>query len=1150
MHWTQWYRFYVDDAGVTAQAKRNMRFRCEIFEDLMWVLDKPFSDKTDENLAPGEFAESMEIAGLFYTAKGYRMNDAAFKAITYTCTQYEVKTKEDVQHVVGSLIYMSTGFCWRNNHNYARFSELIGICNKCVDPHAGQKSKVDWGDEQRAACLELMAVLKKQPYAYFDPDTMLDDDHCLIAITDASDTAVGACLFIVKKPCAREVTIEHLHDHSLTQIVAVSYKRLNDQQKKWNTFEAELYGVVRIVTTWGKYITVATREYLPHDSATGKQWDAKIGILSDSQTGIGQWRQMQIPSGMVDYLSAKKRRFYSWSDKCSGTKYWPLCINYLPGPFISLPHILSHVGDLCAQRHEELEAEAQAIEAARTAVGLPMTTCMVLQLRPSTTISALPVQRHSYHDEASVRNHTSVPEQHTVQHLQLQHEQVQEVQRAMRDDKTTINSVRLCDIHAVLSSSPTAADVAMDAKRKITAWAGTQFFWLQVPVEPQCDETCNMIYTTASAQVLAWSDDDERNHNATRLLVPVIPKGTAVKLTTAQAVGTQDVAEEGEHWMDHDLRRDLMWLCHDLPAHAGKATMARNLRQLAWWPNMTASINEHVSTCSHCIQRVRAYQAVGVSMMSASRFKVLLLDHWDLPPELWKTGYKHIFTMVDMATRFVVFVKSESTDAAEAVRLLWTHWIAYFSMPGVMRTDGGPAFASELMGMFRALTGIAQWDKSAPGNPEHHAILETKHNVIADVIDQARGKGDAGTPAQLDMYCAVAMQKCNHGLQQQGITAFERTTGEQPSQIHELVKQVPKFNENQVQPQHRDIVKQINQLVQNLFDWSLVQRDEETKHDVLRRTAKNAEKRAQTHDLRAGDQASYKGDLVTIIEHVQTKMTATGPTKTVIKLPKQDGSIQTKTVSTHDLTRCASPRPEHVFTKVMPLAEHSVGEFIIFDSNEARAAAGVIKNIHTDENMYEIQLYGATAKQPEEGIQRRWAPMWEVMTGKYAGETIIQKSQPNKRRYKTRAVQRFIQHNAIITAGHITSTGCIDDAVLASAQAQGVSLTVNLATQRNATAMHSENDECKHVMMAQTQEYYDELIDCDMFDEEVYQLAYSLAIADEIQPSDTTDSESSDSDNDDDHCIMQAAAQSYHNRAEAYSRGWHWQRDNWVFTTK
>jgi hypothetical protein len=76
-----------------------------------------------------------------------------------------------------------------------------------------------------------------------------------------------------------------------------------------------------------------------------------------------------------------------------------------------------------------------------------------------------------------------------------------------------------------------------------------------------------------------------------------------------------------------------------------------------------------------------------------------------------------------------------------------------------------------------------------------------------------------------------------------------------------------------------------------------------------------------------------------------------------------------------------------------------------------------------------------------------------------------------------------------------------------------------------------------------TQEYYEELIDSDMFDEEVYQLAYSLALADDMQPNETTDSESSDSDSDDDHYVMQAAAQNYYDRAEAYSRGWHWQRN-------
>ena len=71
------------------------------------------------------------------------------------------------------------------------------------------------------------------------------------------------------------------------------------------------------------------------------------------------------------------------------------------------------------------------------------------------------------------------------------------------------------------------------------AWAGAQFFWLEVPVESSSAEKHHMLYTTTSAQVLAWSEDPERNQNMTRLLVPVVPKGAAVKLTTAQAVVTK-----------------------------------------------------------------------------------------------------------------------------------------------------------------------------------------------------------------------------------------------------------------------------------------------------------------------------------------------------------------------------------------------------------------------------------------------------------------------------------------------------------------------------------------------------------------------------------------------------------------------------------
>ena len=83
------------------------------------------------------------------------------------------------------------------------------------------------------------------------------------------------------------------------------------------------------------------------------EFKAKIGFMSDSTTAIGRWKSLTLPVGAVDFLSAKARRFYSWADKVAGTIYWPFCISDMSGDDISLPHMMTHLGDLAKARQEE-----------------------------------------------------------------------------------------------------------------------------------------------------------------------------------------------------------------------------------------------------------------------------------------------------------------------------------------------------------------------------------------------------------------------------------------------------------------------------------------------------------------------------------------------------------------------------------------------------------------------------------------------------------------------------------------------------------------------------------------------------------------------------------------------------------------------------
>ena len=244
------------------------------------------------------------------------------------------------------------------------------------------------------------------------PYKILTEKTSLIALTDGSDDAVANSLFVVKIPVlpdAREVTIDHLKDPKVSTLIAVSSKMLDDGQTKWGTYEVELLGMCRTVTKHGKYITTATARF----PTEGKAFKAKIGFISDSTTAIGRWKSLTLPIGVVDYLSAKARRFYSWADDVAGTKYWPFPIQHMSGDDMSLPHMLTHLGNLAKQRAAEMKT-----------VGIE---CIML-----------PMNVHSYHNGYS---RDAADLDYTINSLQLNTKDVIEMHRAYLSDDTEYLSV-------------------------------------------------------------------------------------------------------------------------------------------------------------------------------------------------------------------------------------------------------------------------------------------------------------------------------------------------------------------------------------------------------------------------------------------------------------------------------------------------------------------------------------------------------------------------------------------------------------------------------------------------------------------------------------------------------------------------------------
>ena len=134
------------------------------------------------------------------------------------------------------------------------------------------RAHINWDDTCKAACIELHDHIVNRPLAYWSPFELINDDNCLVAMTDASDEGVAGCLFVVKNADARDVTMADLQNHKISTLIAINSKTLDDGQRSWNTYEAELLRLVRMVQKHGSYITTATAKF----PTSGPDFKAKI----------------------------------------------------------------------------------------------------------------------------------------------------------------------------------------------------------------------------------------------------------------------------------------------------------------------------------------------------------------------------------------------------------------------------------------------------------------------------------------------------------------------------------------------------------------------------------------------------------------------------------------------------------------------------------------------------------------------------------------------------------------------------------------------------------------------------------------------------------------------------------------------------------
>ena len=475
-----------------------------------------------------------------------------------------------------------------------------------------------------------------------------------------------------------------------------------------------------------------------------------------------------------------------------------------------------------------------------------------------------------------------------------------------------------------------------------------------------------MLFAPASCTVNKYPDADNDGDDKTNHLVTVIPKGAKVKVTNLEGIiADHDADDSGDHYTDHDLRRDILIHCHDNADHPSFADTSNRVRALAWFPKMKSYIQGHVDTCTYCLAKSKASTPVGIAVRAQRRLKLIEIDHKIVPVDIAKViGCSAILTIVDVVSRVTVFVPVPSKGAVDTARAIFTRWYPMFGVPAIIRRDGAAEFSSDVMKAFCDLMGVKHNDISAPDDPTHHAVVERRNRVMEKFLDVAISKGDLNKGSDLDLYCAAATAACNLEYTQNNYTVLEYLTGEVPRTHRDMVTimngPLPKDELNaQFITQLREVLQESN----SIMKWC---RDDDARYHAMERDVAQHRKQATKFTLIPGDKVSFRGEAYNL--HSISESTSTDPVKAVIRKISHD-AVTDKTVRYDDLRPVADPRPVLMRTNVGREPPES-GKFVFFKvADTSEVLAGIVTGSdHETVTIHEFRQSGA--------IQRRFYAMY------------------------------------------------------------------------------------------------------------------------------------------------------------------------------
>jgi site-specific DNA-cytosine methylase len=879
-HHSHWWRQFIDDcfAFANSEIRTDNRHRMMSYALSLMGLKSSGKDAQEQQSLP-----SIDCVGIHWTPKGICLPQASVKYIAELLLIVPKSTTE-ARRLRGVILQSVSAFQF-NLRDMGLFNRLMIPLNDAItEAENSQSKRLKWTPECEQAMIDMSNCFTNQPLAYHDPSWILSDTRCLAQIGDADPLAVTGYLVSVAKADARGITVEDLHDPSITILIAFHPKILNKTQRKWHILEKEIYVHIHLHR---KTHQLVNRCILPYGLRTPAI--PKMLYVGDNKSALRIRMGLELPDSRCEYLTAKYQRAVGWAEEVAFTKHWPSTSLHMPGDSNNLADMSCRFAAMFADRlinpltiatapdSEDDEAEFDSFpltepvclasslgvyfEVPPPSCALPVTTRSKgtdTNARTATLANGTEPQSHHHTTGSTFGTCTNPPSGYTMHIFPLTSPQWIELSGSYAKDASEYNSVSLYDIFAVATETYSGSKII---SKRVGSWLGSVFFLVNISTGFQ--STVPVLFTPSATTKPALNIGTDY----TTRLVMVIPRSSTLKLSS-RTIDQEYFDSDHEEWAQQNKTyHDVLWLSHDkFTPHNSQATTLSNAKRMAWWPGLESDVQRHIKWCMLCSAQHLRLAPIGIGTRCLFPLLCWQIDDKIITDEniIKNTGYVSILVCYELTSGITVLACRRTAEAWEVSHIIHTRVVQYYGVPLQILSDHAPAYIKEVGLTLCSIQGIPS--RITCSKSSHAKGGESAIRAVSKMIETASAKGDLRSPIHLELYTANLQIKICQITESDCSTAYERLFGFTPTTTADLLQapylteaQLLKAVSNTKNAANADYLKALHDRAAELISYRNEMSDTRAKYNWADRLAKSANKQQPSLEYSIDDEVSVDG---------------------------------------------------------------------------------------------------------------------------------------------------------------------------------------------------------------------------------------------------------------------------------------------------